>query len=444
MAMKLPELTPMEFYPPATNEAAEIGLLNLLVAESLYANDAWAISMEEGVSEKLFFLEHHKRIWRAIKELHEAKVPVDVVSVGTKVSNADIVKFLEHYLVHGPASTNAKYFIDYLKKFAVLRDFQQKHGDNVRMMADVEDPNKTLDEIVAIAQSVMEEATEAKGTKRSSKAADRLPGIIGGIEDLITGREKYRCVSTGFSKLDWNMGGGLMPGQVAVLAARPAVGKTTLAINFAINLARQGVKVAYFTVEMPADELTLKMISTIAKIPYGKIKRGDMNEAEQDRFVNASREVNGFNLYFNDVVNGNYPAMREEIKRLAQSEGVQVVIIDYIQQFFIPGVKQTHREQLVQITSELKTIANEHKISIIELAQVNRQGDKVPKCSDLKDSGSIEQDADVVILLYRNHPEDENRDDTTMYIGKSRFGRQGHIPIPHVRLDLGYFGEKLP
>lgn len=283
--------------------------------------------------------------------------------------------------------------------------------------------------------------TESYDNKAGIVDAGRvLKSTIEMLEKRIKSEGTITGVPTGFNDLD-AMTGGLGESDLIILAARPGMGKTALVLNFATNAAFAGYKVALFTLEMSKEQLMMRVLSTVARVDSSRLRKGDLSDQEQDQLVNGARQIHKFkdNLGIDETPGITLVELRSRVRRYHKENGVNLVIIDYLQLMGSTGNAEKSRErEISEISMGLKELAKELNIPVIALAQLNRgpdaRPDKRPKISDLRESGSMEQDADMIFFVYRDeyyNPNSEMAGKAEIIIGKNRHGETGAITLAY-------------
>ena len=239
-------------------------------------------------------------------------------------------------------------------------------------------------------------------------------------------------IKTGIAKIDVVLGGGLKPNRIYTIAARPGSGKTTMATNIMQNAAESGIATFYATIELDHFEVTERLLCRAGQIDTQTMSTRNFNDDDMDRLAEASKKVNKINYFVNSTTGGDWERLISIMRFHAMYRNVKLFVIDYIQQWHVRGKKLTAREEITQMTGEIKAFAMEHKCAVIMVAQMNRnvesRKDKVPMLSDLKESGSIEQDSDVVIMLSLEESKNGMREPSEVlvaYVAKNRQGKTG-------------------
>ncbi len=400
----------------------------------------------EQVKSEYFYVRQNRLIFNEIHTLFMANTPSDFVTVVDAVVSAKIFSdeneakvYLMQMADTVPSLSNILYYAKILKEKYMIRILMETASDIIRQTQETADADLLLEsaeqKIYALRQG-----KDTRSLKHISDAAaksfDRLRKLSG------KDKEKYQGIPTGFRFLDDKLG-KLGRSDLVVLAARPGMGKTSFALNIASNIAAiQKIPVAIFSLEMSNEQLTERILSSQAGISSQSLRTGDIQVAQWDMITNAIGQIADYPIFMDDTPNITVSDMKAKIRRLNQNpetDNIGVVIVDYIQ-LMSTGKRSDNRvQEISEITRNLKIMAKEMDVPIIALSQLSRSAEKGsgrdgrPQLSDLRDSGSIEQDADVVLFLYRDAYYNKNEDaDQTMaecIIAKNRHGESGTIPL---------------
>ncbi len=401
----------------------------------------------EQVKTDYFYHSKHKAIFKEIQTLFMANVKVDYLTVLNAVSDAKVfsdeneAKVYLEQITYVPSYSNTPNYIKILKDKYLVRTLMETAGDILRRTQETGDASLLLEnaeqKIYALRQG-----KETNGLKHISEAAansfDRLRKMSG------KDREKYQGIPSGYRLLDYKLG-KMGKSDLIVLAARPGMGKTSFALNIATNVATsQNIPVAIFSLEMSNEQLTERIISSQAGISSQSMRTGDQNRspARWAEISEAYGQVSDYPIYIDDTPNVTVSDMKAKIRRYNQNpetDNIGLVIVDYIQLMSTGRRSENRVQEISEITRNLKIMAKEMDVPVIALSQLSRSAEKGsgrdsrPQLSDLRDSGSIEQDADVVLFLYRDayYNKDESADQTMAecIVAKNRHGESGTIPL---------------
>ena len=398
----------------------------------------------EEVSNDMFYSEANKKIFEAIFELHRNKIPLDSTTLINEIEKHDSinsiggVEYLTEVIDSVITAANIDYYIDIVREKALRRKLIEV-STNITTSAFDED-NDT-NEMIDDAEKNIFSVTKARKAGEFKIITDVLRNTQQRIEDLAKNDKEITGIATGFYDFD-KLTSGLHENELIIIAARPAMGKTAFAVNLAVNAAINSKKnIALFNLEMSAEQLAMRMISANGGIEQNKLKTGKLEHNDWKKVNEAISELSNINLFIEDTSGINVSEIRAKCRRLAtQGPGLGLVVIDYLQ--LIEGSSKyagNRQQEVSEISRSLKTMAMELKVPVIALAQLSRsvelRENKRPIMSDLRESGSIEQDADIVAFLYRddyyNKPAQEqtNISITELIIGKHRNGNTGTIEL---------------
>lgn len=386
---------------------------NIEAEKCLLGSMFWSYdSLQKGCEEasrEIFYLESHAKIYEAIKELYLNKKAVDVTSVTTylidvnKIDEIGGVEYLNEVVNSVATGANIEYYIDLVtEKYTLRKVIEVATGIVSKASSLTEKASDTIDE----AEREILNISKFRRTTEFRKIQDVLSKAQSDLEFLSKNGGKINGLTTGFGELD-ALTEGLHPTQLIIIAARPAVGKTAFALNLALAAAKSTKKnIAIFSLEMPAEQLIMRMISSLGQIDNKKLSSGKMENDDWKRFNEAISILADTNIFFHDAGGVTPSEIKAKCRRLTtQGEGLGLVIIDYLQLIDSSSKYAGSRQQEVsEISRALKTMALELEVPVIALSQLSRsvekREDKKPVLSDLRESGSIEQDADIVVALH--------------------------------------------
>ena len=386
---------------------------NIEAEKSLLGSMFWSFeSLQKGCEEvykDMFYLESHGKIFEAIKELYQNQSPVDITSITTYLISNDRLKevggveYLNEIISSVATGANIEYYINLVSEKYTLRKMIEVATDIVSKASKADaDASMTID----TAEKEILNISKFRRTSEFRKIQDVLSKAQNDLEFLAKNGGKLKGLTTGFGELD-SLTEGLHPTQLIIIAARPAVGKTAFALNLGLAAAKTTKKnIAIFSLEMPAEQLIMRMISSLGQIDNKKLATGKLENEDWRRFNEAISILADTNIYFHDAGGVTPSEIKAKCRRLAaQGEGLGLVIIDYLQLIDSSTKYSGSRQQEVsEISRALKTMALELEVPVIALSQLSRsvekREDKKPVLSDLRESGSIEQDADIVAALH--------------------------------------------
>ena len=403
--------------------------------------DSYNTMMEENVVDDDFYLNSHRIIFKAIVELNESNKPFDLVSLHAKLSDdkllekAGNVSYLAELSSTAITSANALHYTKILQSKAFARRIIETASE---IADDGFEGKYEVDDYIDIAEKRILQVT------RSRKTTDFLSSNFVAEEYfkkvLLMNENKSAVtgVKTGFAALDRKTN-GLQRGDLIIVAARPSVGKTAFALNLAARTAKNNKNeaVAIFSLEMPAEQLMGRILAADSKLPIYNLRTGILNNREIAQLKATVNNVKDYKLYIDDASTVKTSEIFSKCRRLKAEQGLSLIVIDYIQLITGNGYNRENRQQEVsEISRNLKALARELEVPVIALSQLSRgvetRNDKRPMLSDLRESGAIEQDADIVILLSREgYQTKEEADDQTVEVimAKHRNGATGTIEM---------------
>ena len=417
---------------PPQDLIAEQGVLGGM----LLSKDAIA-DVVEIIRERDFYRPAHELIYDAIVDLYGRGEPVDPVTVSAELTKrGDIARaggapYLHTLISSVPTAANAGYYAKIVRERAILRRLVEAGTKIVQLGYSTEGE---VDDAVDQAQAEVYSVTERRANEDYVQLSTLLPAALDEIEKISQG-VMGEGVKTGFKELD-SLTNGLHPGNMIVLAARPAVGKSTLGLDIARYASiHKGDTSVIFSLEMSRSEITMRMLSAEARVALNNIRAGTLNDEEWARLARRMGEISDAPLFIDDSPNLSLMEIRAKARRLKQRHDLKLIVIDYLQ-LMTSGKRVENRQQEVsEFSRQLKLLAKELNVPIIAISQLNRspeqRSDKKPLLSDLRESGSIEQDADVVILLHRDDLYDnQNRSgEADLIVAKHRNGPTRTITV---------------
>lgn len=423
--------------PPHSIEAEQAVLGGLMLD-----NNAWE-RVSDQVSDGDFYRHDHRLIFRAIARLAESNQPFDVVTLSEQLDKEGQLPqvgglaYLGELAKNTPSVANIKAYGQIVRERATLRQLIGISNDIADSAYNPEGrgANELLDEAE---RKIFEIAEARPKTGGPIGVNDILTKAIDRIDTLFNSDNAITGVSTGFVDLD-DKTSGLQPADLVIVAGRPSMGKTTFAMNLVENaVLRTDKAVLVFSLEMPADSIVMRMLSSLGRIDQTKVRSGKLEDDDWPRLTSAVNLLNDRKLFIDDTAGISPSEMRARTRRLVREHGdLALIMVDYLQLMRIGGAASENRtNEISEISRSLKALAKEFNCPVVALSQLNRsleqRPNKRPVNSDLRESGAIEQDADVIMFVYRDevyHPETEYKGVAEIIIGKQRNG-----PIGTVRL----------
>jgi replicative DNA helicase len=420
--------------PPHSIEAEQAVLGGLLLD-----TQAWD-QVGDSVSPEDFYRPDHRLVFEAIAELAGEAKPVDVVTVSErlerrgKLADAGGLAFLSTLVRETPTASNARAYAKIVRERALLRALIS--AGNAITSSVFSDEGLSARELVNLAeQQVFAIAERGAGrTEGAQSVRALLPGLIEKIDDWHNNPDKLRGTPSGFLDFDKKTG-GLRGGDLLIVAGRPGMGKTTLAINMGENVALDpNVKgtVLIFSMEMPAEQLMTRMLSSVGGVPLHDIRSGRVSDQDWVRITSATSQLQEAKLYIDDQPALTPTDLRARARRVKREHGLHMVIVDYLQLMQVSGTKENRATEISEISRGLKALAKELDVPVIALSQLNRSVEqrdgKKPVMSDLRESGAIEQDADMILFIYREEYYEKNtprKGEADVELAKHRNGETG-------------------
>jgi replicative DNA helicase len=422
---------------PVNLDAERFVLGAILMDDALYIQVAGTLVPED------FSLEKHRRIFLRMSELYNRGERIDRVTVANELmkqnqlESVDGVSYLVSLDEGLPALANLDSYVRIVKDKAVLRRIiftSQKLID--RCLIGEEEP----DQILASAEESLLKLGESRAQDALVNPHRILEEFDGGINAFLDPSKRIKGLSSGFLKLD-EMTGGLHPGELLILAARPSMGKTALALNMAQHVAMQPNEkqtVAVFSLEMSRESLLTRMICAGARVDQQKFRAGYLNQDERRRLAKTASELVQAPLFIDDTSGTHLMDIHAKLRRLKAEHGLSLVVFDYLQLMSGRGRYENRNQEISTISRGLKLLAKDLKVPMLVLSQLNRApetrpGDHRPQLSDLRESGSIEQDADLVAFIFREEvykQEDERlKGMAELIVAKQRNGPIGRVNL---------------
>lgn len=415
---------------------------NLIVEQEVLANamqnKTAAVKAIEGLYEADFYNELHRKIFSAIRTLFSLNKPIDLLTVTETLernekNDADTITYIANiYANNEGLSSNQDAYIDILKEKSILRSLAE-FSDEIKALS-LEDKSP--------AKNVLEKAEKelfeiSQGGLRNSLTAleDIMSETVQTIMKRVQNRGELSGVTTGFTDLN-SLLGGFQKSDLVLLAARPSMGKTALAVNLAVNAAKAGKKVAMFSLEMSKTQIGQRILAAFAQMNLSSLFKGELEGTDLVNLITASNELSNYNLHIDDTAAISLIELKAKLRRLKMEEGLDLVVIDYLQLMTTGERIENRVQEISQISRGLKAIAKELDVPVLALSQLSRaleqRPDKRPKLSDLRESGAIEQDADIVMFLYRDYvynKETENPNLAEVIVSKHRNGPIGVVNL---------------
>ena len=384
-----------------------------------------------------FYDSRTQRIYKSIVTMFEKDIKVDEVSLISQLRNENILEevggeeFIAEITLSSFYTPNIDTYAKTVKEKSLLRNLIEASAD---IMEDSYRQSDDIGTILEKAESKIFDISQDRLNDGLVRVSDTLDETIQKINELSLNDGNITGVPTGLSLVDMKLS-GLQQSQLILLAARPAMGKTALGLTIAWNAAKAGKSVGFFSLEMSSLQLNYRLISMVSLIELDQVMNGRIKDQEWQLLFDSVKEIASKDLYVDETPAISLSEMRSKLKRLKAEKGLDLVVIDYLQLMTAEGNKENRQNEIASISRGLKNLSKELNCPILSLAQLSREADKRadhrPILSDLRESGAIEQDADVVMLLYREdyYNEEENPNIAKIIVAKHRNGSTGTLDL---------------
>lgn len=384
-----------------------------------------------------FYDSRTQRIYKSIVTMFEKDIKVDEVSLISQLRNENILEevggeeFIAEITLSSFYTPNIDTYAKTVKEKSLLRNLIEASAD---IMEDSYRQSDDIGTILEKAESKIFDISQDRLNDGLVRVSDTLDETIQKINELSLNDGNITGVPTGLSLVDMKLS-GLQQSQLILLAARPAMGKTALGLTIAWNAAKAGKSVGFFSLEMSSLQLNYRLISMVSLIELDQVMNGRIKDQEWQLLFDSVKEIASKDLYVDETPAISLSEMRSKLKRLKAEKGLDLVVIDYLQLMTAEGNKENRQNEIASISRGLKSLSKELNCPILSLAQLSREADKRadhrPILSDLRESGAIEQDADVVMLLYREdyYNEEENPNIAKIIVAKHRNGSTGTLDL---------------
>ena len=422
--------------PPHSVEAEQAVLGGLLLDNSTWDAIADRLTAED------FYRRDHQQIFAAIAELAGRSEPADAVTLAEHLAakgeaeDTGGLAYLAGLARDTPTAANIRAYADIVRERALLRHLIRVSGEIAASAYASE--GRPAKDLVDEAERLVFQIAEAGRRTGSGFVAlkDILGETIDRLDMLHENQWQLTGISTGYTDLD-RMTAGLQPGDLVIVAGRPSMGKTTFALNIGENAAiSAGVPVAVFSMEMSREQLSMRMISSLGRVDQSHLRTGMFGDEDWARINGAIAQMKTAPIYIDDSGALTPTEVRARARRLSRERGLGLIIVDYLQLMQVPGTKENRATEISEISRSLKALAKELRVPVIALSQLNRgveqRTDKKPVMSDLRESGAIEQDADVIMLIYREEVYDQDtprKGIADIIVAKQRNGPTGEVHL---------------
>ena len=421
--------------PPQNIDAEKSILGGLMLEQEVYDEVAELLSEED------FYKPSHRKIFAAVRELHRREMPSDLVTVSNllvergELDSVGGAVALAEMIDQTPSTANILSYSKIVQEKSILRKVIQTSSEFADRAYAAEFEN--LDAFMDSLEAKVFQLAEAKTREGLVDAGELVKVSLEKIETLYTQKLAVTGVPSGFTELD-DLTAGFQPGEFIIIAARPSMGKTAFSLAIAQHaVMNQKKKVAYFSVEMGKEQVMVRLLASTAKIRLSDLRVGAIDDQAWPRLINTAAAMSETGLFIDDTAGISPFDIRAKCRRMKAKHGLDMIMIDYLQLMGLKQKVENRQQEVSEISKLLKSVAKELKVPVIALAQLNRgvegRSDRRPMLSDLRESGSIEQDADVIMMLYREDYYDRDNPEIKG-IAEIIVGKQRNGPVDAVKL----------
>ena len=433
--------------PPAAAIAGRIPPQNVEAEQSvlgtiLLADHSLSSVLEILISDD-FYKDNHKLIFEAMIVLFEKNEPQDIITVSNHLKNQNCleeaggVEYLATLTSIVPVTSNLTYYAKIIRQKAVLRNLISV---NTEIASRCYEEQGEIDTLVDEAEQAIFEIARSKSNQSFTPLKRIIPGAFETVEQLYKRKELITGVPTGFTEID-KMTAGLQPSDLIILAGRPSMGKTAFAMNIAQNVALlDKTGVAIFSLEMSKEQLAMRLLCSAGHIDSQRVRTGKLHNEDWPKLTRAVGMLTEAPMYIDDTPAISVLEMRAKVRRLAAQNPLGMIIVDYLQLMRGRNSTENRTQEISEISRSLKAMAKELNVPVIALSQLNRslesRTDKRPMMSDLRESGAIEQDADVICFIYRDDVYNKAEDNPNIGVAEIIIGKQRNGPTGTVKLTF--------
>jgi replicative DNA helicase len=415
--------------PPHSLESEESVLGAVLID-----NEAINTAVER-VQADDFYRAAHRAIFQAMLSLSDAREPVDVVTLSQKLRSlgkldeAGGIEYLSRLASAVPSAANIGYYAKVVKEMSLRRRIIHEASD---IIEDAFKDGGDVEGFLDTTEQRILNVSDYRISKSFYRVGELVQDSIKLVEELYDRKEPITGAPTGFDRLD-TMTAGFQPSDLIIIAARPSMGKTALALSICNHIGiHRGLVAAFFSLEMSKEQIVLRMLCSEARVDNSKVRTGHLGERDFPKLVDAASRIAEAPIYIDDTAALTISELRAKARRLHRESPLSILMVDYLQLMRSPAYSNSREQEISDISRSLKALAKELKIPVIALSQLNRsvesRTDKRPIMSDLRESGAIEQDADVIMFIYRDevyNPDSADKGVSELIIAKQRNGPTG-------------------
>lgn len=424
--------------PPQNVEAEQCVLGSILLDNSALNRILDMVTPQD------FYKREHQLIFTTMLDLYEKNHPIDLVTLSDALTHREEleavggVNYLMELAEVVPSSAHVQHYARIVKEKAVLRHLIRASNDILTLCYE---GSQEVEDLLDEAERLIFSVSEMKTQRDFVDSKILLKEAIKSLEELSRKKKSVTGIPTGFQELD-RLTAGFQPSDLIIIAARPSMGKTALALNIAQHVAiKEGKAVAIFSLEMSREQLALRMLSSLAKVPSHKLRTGILSANDWKKVIRAANKLSDAPIFVDDTPALSVLEIRAKARRLMSEKGLNLIVIDYLQLMRGRSKTESRQQEISEISRSLKGLAKELNVPVLALSQLSRavesRQDKKPQLSDLRESGAIEQDGDLILFIYRPEvykPEKpEYRGIAEIIVGKQRNGPTGTFKLTFLK-----------
>ena len=420
--------------PPHNLESEQCVIGSIIMEEETMVPVAEILDIED------FYIDAHKVIYESMLELNNERKPIDMVTVSNRLKEKGYldqvggVTYLTSITNMIPTTSNVKVYAEIVKKNSTLRKLIEASNDIISMGYEA---SHSLDDILNVAEKKIFDISQDRMSEDFKPISEVLTSVTAMIEDVYSKGSDLTGLDTGFIDLNKKLG-GFHKSDLILIAARPGMGKTAFALNLVANAAiRSKASVAVFSLEMSKEQLVQRLLSSQSNVALDSISKGKIADDEWKKLTDAMTILSSSGIFIDDTPGIKVSEIRSKCRKLKMEKGLDMIMIDYLQLMEADGRADNRQQEVSKISRSLKILAKEMNCPVVALSQLSRNTesgkDHTPKLSDLRDSGAIEQDADIVMFIYRDEyytkMETKKKDLAEIIIAKNRHGEISNIEL---------------
>lgn len=420
--------------PPHNLESEQCVIGSIIVEEETLVPVAEILDRED------FYIDAHKVIYDSMIELGNERKPIDMITLTNRLKEKGYldqvggVTYLTSITNMIPTTSNVKVYAEIVKKNSTLRKLIKASNDIISMGYEASD---SLDDILNVAEKKIFDISQDRMSQDFKPISEVLTSVTAMIEEVYSKGSDITGLDTGFIDLNKKLG-GFHKSDLILIAARPGMGKTAFALNLVANAAiRSKASVAVFSLEMSKEQLVQRLLSSQSNVALNNISKGKIADDEWKKLTDAMTVLSSSDIFIDDTPGIKVSEIRSKCRKLKMEKGLDMIMIDYLQLMEADGRADNRQQEVSKISRSLKILAKEMNCPVIALSQLSRNTesgkDHMPKLSDLRDSGAIEQDADIVMFIYRDEyytkMETKKKDLAEIIIAKNRHGEISNIEL---------------